>query len=122
MWIDGAHNLHAAQAVAPYLDARVKRPRTLVFGIMQDKDVRGVIDTLVPLFDSVITTEPYPPRNASAAHLVEGAVAEPEPKRAFERALRSPGKSVVIAGSLYLAGAAIEYFDAKRGGGERKKK
>jgi dihydrofolate synthase/folylpolyglutamate synthase len=120
IWIDGAHNLHAAKAIAPFLDARVKRPRTLVFGIMQDKDVRGVIDTIVPLFDSVITTEPYPPRSVAAAHLVDGAIAEPDPKKAFARALRAKGNSIVIAGSLYLAGEAIGYFDAKRAGGKRK--
>lgn len=121
VWIDGAHNLHAAHAIAPYIDAHVRRPRTLVFGIMQDKDVEAVIDTIVPLFDAVITTEPYPPRSMAAAGLVPGAIAEPLPKRAFERALRTRCKSIVIAGSLYLAGAAIEYFDAKRSGGKRKK-
>lgn len=124
VWIDGAHNLHAAKAIAPFVDARIKRPRTLVFGIMQDKDVSGVIETLVPLFDEVITTEPYPPRNVDAgalAHrLSSGAIAEPVPAKAFERALRLRGRSILIAGSLYLAGAAIEYFDAKRRGRDGK--
>jgi dihydrofolate synthase/folylpolyglutamate synthase len=123
IWIDGAHNLHAARAIAPFVDTHLSRPRTLVFGIMQDKDVRGVIETLVPLFDRAITTEPYPPRSVEAGALAGDlpvpAVAEPDPRKAFERALRLRGDSILIAGSLYLAGAAIEYFDAKRRGRKR---
>jgi dihydrofolate synthase/folylpolyglutamate synthase len=124
IWIDGAHNLHAARAIAPYVDAHLARPRTLVFGIMQDKDVRGVIDALAPLFDAVIATDPYPPRSVDApalARMIEGAAAEPKPPKAFARALRLRGRSILIAGSLYLAGAAIEYFDAKRSRSQREK-
>jgi folylpolyglutamate synthase/dihydropteroate synthase len=39
-------------------------------------------------------------------------VAEADPGRAIERALASDYPSIVIAGSLYLAGAAIEYFES----------
>lgn len=117
VWIDGAHNLHAAKAIAPFIEERIPKPRLLVFGIMSDKDVHGVIETLYPLFDRVITTEPYPPRSTRAAELAAFAsdgIAEPDPRRAFDRALRSRDPSIFIGGSLYLAGAAIEYFDAKR--------
>ncbi len=125
IWIDGAHNLHAARAIAPFIDARVARPRQLVFGIMRDKDVEGVAETLFPLFDSIITTEPYPPRSADAGDLLKlagsDAVAVPDPKRAFDRALRSSDRSIFIGGSLYLAGAAIDYFDAKRRRGDHER-
>ena len=40
------------------------------------------------------------------------AIAEPEPSWAIERALASGYRSIVVAGSLYLAGAAIEFLDA----------
>src|SRR5689334_20143320 len=33
VWIDGAHNAHAARAIAAFIE-RLPRPRTLVFGIM----------------------------------------------------------------------------------------
>src|SRR5207237_302504 len=48
--------------------------------------------------------------------------AEPQPARAFELAMRSPQRSVFIGGSLYLAGAAIEYFDAQRKRSNKKQK
>lgn len=113
IWIDGGHNAHAARAIAPFLDANVPRPRLLVFGIMRDKDVDAVKAALYPLFDRVITTEPYPPRSVPAAEL--GGAAIPEPDEAFAAAMRAPERSVVIVGSLYLAGAALAYFDRERG-------
>jgi dihydrofolate synthase/folylpolyglutamate synthase len=121
IWIDGGHNAHAVAAIAPFIAERVSPPRLLVFGIMSDKDVADVTAALFPLFDKVIATEPYPPRSSQASQLVEiargmsiDAVAEPHPKRAIERALASGHRSILIAGSLYLAGTAIEFFDAHR--------
>jgi dihydrofolate synthase/folylpolyglutamate synthase len=112
IWIDGGHNAHAARAIAPFLDRHVTRPRALVFGIMGDKDVDAVKELLFPLFDRVITTEPYPPRSVAAAEL--GGLAIPDPEQAFAEALRGPEPSVVVAGSLYLAGAALAFFDPQR--------
>ena len=113
IWIDGGHNTHAARAIAPFIDANVPRPRTLVFGIMSDKDVDAVKATLFPLFDRIITTEPYPPRSMKAAEL--GGIAIEDPDGAFEAALDAPEQFIVVAGSLYLAGAAVRFFDKIRG-------
>jgi len=124
IWIDGAHNLHAAKAIAQFIADRVPQPRLLVFGIMRDKDVHAVVETLFPLFDSVIATEPYPPRSVEAdalARLWPGVIAEPDPRRAFDRALGASGQAIFIGGSLYLAGAGIEYFDAKRNRGKHQR-
>jgi dihydrofolate synthase/folylpolyglutamate synthase len=112
VWIDGAHNAHGARAVVPFIE-KVPRPRVLVFGIMSDKNVGEVESVLYPLFDEIITTEPFPPRSANASVLasVPNAVAEPDPERAFERALASAAPAIFIGGSLYLAGAAIAFFD-----------
>jgi len=112
IWIDGAHNAHAARAIALFI-AQLPRPRTLVFGIMSDKQVVEVRETLYPLFDEIITTEPYPPRSASAASLANApnTFAEPDVNRAIERALSSAAATIFIGGSLYLAGAAIAFFD-----------
>jgi len=127
IWIDGLHNAHAAAAVAPFIDKNVASPRLLVFGIMRDKDIDAVARILFPRFDRVIMTEPYPPRSANAEELAAVArgmnidsAAEPQPARAFELAMRSPQRSVFIGGSLYLAGAAIEYFDTQRKRGNKK--
>lgn len=110
IWIDGGHNLHAIERTAPYFDANAPRPRLLVFGMMSDKDVQPVVDRLFPMFDRVIATEPYPPRSVKA-EAFEGATPIANPDEAFKAAMRAPEKSIVITGSLYLAGAAIEFFD-----------
>lgn len=119
IWIDGCHNAHAIAAVAPFIASTLPKPRALVFGIMADKDVDGVAASLFPLFDRVITTEPFPPRSVSAGVLADKArqmglpaTAEPDPERAFERAMQSPEAAIFVGGSLYLAGAAIAHFDA----------
>jgi len=129
VWIDGLHNAHAARAVAPYIDEKVPRPRLLVFGIMSDKDVAAVTAILFPRFQSVITTEPYVPRSANAEELASiakqmgiDAQGEAVPAHAFESAMRSRYRNIFIGGSLYLAGAAIEFFDAKRNRGGKQKK
>jgi dihydrofolate synthase/folylpolyglutamate synthase len=117
VWIDGGHNAHAARAIEDFIVSDITAPRTLVFGIMRDKDVRDVVGILFPLFDAVIVTEPYPPRSLSVEELRElapHAIAEREPSAAIERALRGSSRSVLIAGSLYLAGAAIEQLEKRR--------
>jgi len=121
IWVDGFHNAHAAAAVAPFIEENLPPPRLLVFGMMRDKAIDAVARTLFPLFECIITTEPYPPRSADADDLAAVARAmnvesktERQPSRALALAMRSPQRSVFIGGSLYLAGAAVEYFDAKR--------
>jgi dihydrofolate synthase / folylpolyglutamate synthase len=110
--IDGAHNAHAARAIAPFIDT-LPHPRLLVFGIMSDKQVGDVEAILYPLFDEIITTEPFPPRSARAIDLARlpNAIAVPDPNEALERALASAARSIFVTGSLYLAGAAIAFFD-----------
>jgi dihydrofolate synthase/folylpolyglutamate synthase len=123
IWIDGGHNAHAIAAIVPFIREQVPAPRLLVFGIMSDKNVAEVTSALFPLFDAIIATEPYPPRSEVASHLVslapDRAVAEADPRCAIEKALASDYLSIVIAGSLYLAGAAIEVFS--RGGAETRR-
>jgi folylpolyglutamate synthase/dihydropteroate synthase len=86
---------------------------------MADKNVDAITQALFPLFDLIITTEPYPPRNASAESLALTArrlgistEAWPDVRQALQRALEASPPVVVVGGSLYLAGAAIEHFDA----------
>ena len=55
--IDGAHNGASAVALADTL--RTCFPptrRTLVFGTTRDKDLRGQLQALLPMFDEVIAT------------------------------------------------------------------
>jgi dihydrofolate synthase/folylpolyglutamate synthase len=110
VWIDGGHNLHAIERTAPYFDANVPRPRLLVFGMMRDKNVQPVVDRLFPLFDRVIATDPYTPRAVKPEEFA-GAIPIADPDDAFRAATEAPEPHIVVTGSLYLAGAAIAFFD-----------
>ena len=113
IWIDGGHNAHAIAQTAPFFEEHVPTPRLLVFGIMGDKDVQPVVDRLFPLFDRVIATEPYPPRSVPADSFAN-AIPIPNPEEAFAAAMNAEERNIVITGSLYLAGAAIAFFDKIR--------
>lgn len=120
VWVDGCHNLHAAEAIAPFIERNVPRPRLLVFGIMSDKDVAGVTSLLFPMFDEVIVTNPYEPRSAStdslltiARNLRIRAKAIEDPRDAIAKALASDARAIFVGGSLYLAGAAIADLDER---------
>lgn len=121
VWVDGCHNLHAAQAIAPFIERHLARPRLLVFGIMSDKDVSGVTSLLFPMFDEIIVTDPYQPRSAPTETLLAmardlgiRASAVEEPGRAIAKALASGIRTILVAGSLYLAGAAIADLDQRK--------
>ena len=57
--IDGAHNLAGAKALAENLKQYLpNKQRVLLLGILKDKDVEGIIQTLVLHDDLVVVTEP----------------------------------------------------------------
>jgi dihydrofolate synthase/folylpolyglutamate synthase len=129
--LDGAHNPAGAAALAAAFDelrpllrgGAVARPApaTLVLAIMGDKDVAGVLGALAaaPSLDGarVIATQVEGPRALPAAALAahwaavagarSGPVAViPEPAAAVAEAVAGAEGPVVVAGSLYLVGAA----------------
>ena len=55
--IDGAHNAASAVALAETLQTCFPpTPRTLVFGTTREKDLKGQLRALFPLFDMIIAT------------------------------------------------------------------
>jgi len=129
--LDGAHNPAGAAALAAALDelrplllggggprpARV----TLVLAIMGDKDVEGVLGALAAAPSlagaRVVATQVEGPRALPAAALAarwaavagarSGPIAViPEPAAAVAEAVAGADGPVVVAGSLYLVGAA----------------
>lgn len=113
--VDGAHNPHAAHAVARALPGLVGRRRVqLVFAAMRDKDHEGMLRELVPLAVAVHLCAVDSPRAAAPEELAAvagrlgarscalyGTVAA-----ALEGARRAAGVEgvVVCCGSLYLVG------------------
>lgn len=116
-WIDGGHNAHAAERVASYVGSHLRKPRALLFAMMKDKDVEKTAATLFPLFDRVVTTQVDFDRGLSPQELVRiaaGLGLHAEPAQSLDGALEnlaSRGEDTLVAGSLYLAGAAIERLD-----------
>jgi dihydrofolate synthase/folylpolyglutamate synthase len=110
--VDGAHNIDGARMLADHL-SRLPReqPRTLLFGLSADKDMRMIAAALAPQVDRIFTTRCAHPRAADpevVAQTLETlnlpVVSGGPIEEALPRAIRNPGL-VVVAGSLFLAGA-----------------
>ncbi len=114
--LDGAHNPDGAAALAQALAAlHPGRPAELVFGVLGDKDHRGMLEALRPVVRRLHLVAPHSPRArapgevaALAAALglaadLHGGVGE---AIACARAAAADGAPVVVAGSLYLVGEA----------------
>ncbi|HZX96389.1 MAG TPA: folylpolyglutamate synthase/dihydrofolate synthase family protein [Myxococcales bacterium] len=108
VYVDGAHNPHAARALAHALPPLLAgRPMRLVFGALQDKDAGAMLRELAPLAASVHYCAPDSPRAVppqELARLHPGAV-HGSVSAALEAARGEDGV-VVCCGSLYLAGEA----------------
>ena len=112
VWLDGGHNPAAGAALADWLAGRPTR-FDLVVGMLDTKDRGRFLKALAPRVRRAMTV-PVPGSAASvpAAELAETARAagmEAEAQPDVERALARLGGDlpVLIAGSLYLAGAVL---------------
>ena len=111
---DGAHNPSGAHALAASLPDVLgeHRPRVAVIGVLEDKDAAGMLEALLPHFDSVVFTHPANPRSLSPATLVTLAeklggppsetVPDPRAALAHARNLAAPDGAVLATGSIYL--------------------
>lgn len=111
--IDGAHNPAGAKALRKNLDDLFpSQKRIFLLGILQDKDVTGIIEALIRPEDQVVVTAPLSERagdpllvaaKISASHV---EVAE-DIRQGLQRARDLAGDEdlVCAAGSLYLIGA-----------------
>jgi dihydrofolate synthase / folylpolyglutamate synthase len=111
--LDAAHNPAGASALAAYLSEIGWTRVTLLFGVMQDKDVAGMLEPLAPLCAAIVCTTPPTPRALAAEDLAaiarkvmagQGLVeAIGAPAAALAHARRGGGP-VVAAGSIFLIG------------------
>ncbi len=112
--IDCAHNPEGAARLATWLREHPPaegQKRTLLLGMSADKDARTLVVALAPLFDRVLTTHCSHPRALSAGDLagqIVGVDVPVLPAGPIEQALplaRNGRDEVVVAGSVFLAGA-----------------
>lgn len=102
-WVDGAHNVEAARALAALLDDH--GPKHIVLGILANKDADAIVGVLAPhalSFTFVPVADHAHHDPAELAERFEGKAAV-----SLEEALRDLPGPRLIAGSLYLAGEAL---------------
>jgi len=112
--IDSAHNRDSALRLRETLDEYFPgRPVVMLFCVLEDKDISGILEELKPRLECVIATRADHPRAPSAESIAEqvrkvGITVEAvEPvSTALERALELAGndKVVLAAGSVAFAG------------------
>jgi len=115
--LDGAHNVGGAKALAEYLDEFEKRPITLVFGAMREKNVEEIAAILFPLAEKIVLTEPANSRALSYGEILMAMPAGISQLAVFatdkvENAIEiardiTPADGIIlVTGSLYLVGEA----------------
>ncbi|HIE11614.1 MAG TPA: dihydrofolate synthase [Kiritimatiellae bacterium] len=122
--LDGAHNVHAARTLAASLREVLGMTRiAVVAGFLKDKDVEGIGALLAPHVGSCWTVRPPSERGMDAAEAARrlysaGIRADPgasmvEAVEAARRWAAAHGSAVLVTGSLYLVGAALDVVEAE---------
>jgi dihydrofolate synthase/folylpolyglutamate synthase len=119
LWLDGAHNPHAGEALAAAasrLSSRDGRPVVLIVGMLGRKDASGFFAHFRALAPRVYATgfespNATPPQILAAAAGAAGLTAEVANgvEDALTRALAAPGATphVIICGSLHFVGDVL---------------
>ena len=120
--VDGAHNGPAAAALASAYDELFPRRKCiLVTGILADKDLASMSASLGRLAKRVIACHPKSHRAYHAEEVASAFRAQapvevvPVVADAVDHALAGAAKDdlVLITGSIYTAGEALEHLDAR---------
>ena len=108
--LDAAHNPAGARALAAYLNETEPDGVTLVFGAMQDKAIDEMLRVLAPAGRTILCTTAPNPRAAPARDLAQRAAAlgaraavVEDPIAAVQEGCAA-GRTVVVAGSIFLIG------------------
>jgi dihydrofolate synthase/folylpolyglutamate synthase len=114
--LDGAHNAAGAKVLREALEKNFPvKERTLILGILQDKDWRRICELLAPSAVKILTVPVSSERSANPKELAEicrakNPMAEVFVCNSLREALQktSTENFTVVAGSLYLVGGALE--------------
>jgi dihydrofolate synthase/folylpolyglutamate synthase len=114
--LDGAHNPHAAQALAPALEEAFTWGRLhLVLGILETKDAAGIVTALAPAADATYACantheRSLPPEELAGVCREAGlaASAYPDVHAALDAAEAAAGEDdlILVTGSLYTVADA----------------
>ena len=118
VWVDGAHNADAAEAVARAMAPHA--PIDLMFGLARNRRVADVLFPFAPLVRECRVVplpghDHHDPRDIAMFAQAERRPAETYPDFSLEQALDrlaargTEPRPVLIAGSLYLVGEALKF-------------
>jgi dihydrofolate synthase/folylpolyglutamate synthase len=120
--LDVAHNPGAAAALAASLEQHEAPAAVAIVGILDDKDVEGIVAPLAARVGSWIAVTAASPRAIEAAELarrVANATGRaclladsPEDAIANARAIAGAGDSVLVTGSFFTVGPFLERLSA----------
>lgn len=107
VWLDGGHNISAAEALATALHGR---PMHIVTGMLANKDAASFIRILAPVVAGLTAVpipghDHHPPEQLANLAAALGVPARTAPD--VPSALIGLGGPVLITGSLYLAGEVL---------------
>ena len=118
--VDGAHNPHSSGVLRSALEEWFPgRKWILVFGAFVDKDIEGMLRTLLPIAEYTIVTRSQHPRAIAPVRLADlaavtgkGAEVAVSVARAVTRALTlvDDDKGILVTGSISLVGEAQEVW------------
>lgn len=121
--LDVAHNPAAAAALAASLKQYEARAAVAIAGILDDKNVEGIVGPLAPLVDNWIAVTADSPRAIDAAELARRIANETgkacliaeTTDMAIERAraMAGSGGRVLVTGSFYTVGPFLERLSAR---------
>ena len=115
--LDGCHNPESARAfVNAVNDLWPERPKTMVTGVLADKDYSSIAGEFARLKNlrEAIAVEPPSPRALSAegwARVLASKGVPARPGKSLKRALISTKGFTLVCGSLYLCGEALKALE-----------
>lgn len=116
LWLDGGHNPAAGRAIAATLSQLPKRPTHLICGMLNTKDVRGYMEPLAGLAQSLTAVSIPGEKNTLSADETAAAAHAAGLKTTTATTVQDaitaivghdPNARILICGSLYLAGHVI---------------
>ena len=119
MTLDGAHNPAAARClVETWREVFGEAKATLVLGVLRDKNLRGICETLLPIAARIIAVAVQNPRSSSAEEICQTArTIAPDfpclPTASLGGALASANtysEKILVAGSLFLVGETLAFL------------
>lgn len=120
--LDGAQNRASACALAAAISRAFEyRKLVLVLGVSKDKDIKGILDELLPISDKIVLTKANILERAADPHVMKELIKSKDKnvyltksvEEALGKARRLASKDdmILVTGSLFVVGEARKILD-----------